>query len=139
MGKFDRLIEMCKNGVALNEENVGKDFIFVDRNTFQLIIPKDNPDECGEFFVYASKGHDCYSYNSVSTHVYHVIDGTGVFIIDGEEYEVKPEDTILINPNRVFTYKGNMILTFEMYPNYKPENDFPLEPVDYGTQRTTKM
>ena len=138
MGKFDKLIEMCKNGVELNQEVVGPDYIFINRGTFQLIIPKDNPYECGEYFVYASKGHDCFSYNSLSTHVYHVINGTGVFIIDGVEYEAKPEDTFLINPNTVFTYKGNMILTFEMYPSFQEGTDHQLESANYESQRTIK-
>lgn len=129
--KFTKLIDMCKNGVALTNDNVGDGMFLVDRETFQLVIPSDNTDIHGYFFVYSIKGHDCYSYNSESTHIYHIIDGTGKFIIDDKEIEVKSGDTITIEPNKVFTYEGNMIITFEMTPNFKEENDHFVKKVDY--------
>jgi len=121
--KFTKLIDMCRNGITLTSDNVGDGNFLVDRETFKLVIPSDNTDEHGDFFVYSVLGHDCYSYNSESTHIYHVIDGTGKFIIDDKEILVKPGDNVVIEPNKVFTYKGNMILTFEMTPNFKEEND----------------
>ncbi len=129
--KFTNLINLCRRGAALTAENVGEGMFLVDRGTFQLVIPSDNTDSHGYFFVYSIKGHDCYSYNSVSTHVYHVVDGTGKFIVDGETIEVKPGDSVTIEPNKVFTYEGNMILTFEMTPNFKEENDHFVKKVDY--------
>ena len=129
--KFINLINMCKNGIALTHENVGDGMFLVDRGTFQLVIPSDNTDSYGIFFVYSIKGHDCYSYNSESTHIYHIIDGMGKFIIDGETIEVKSGDEIIIEPNKVFTYLGNMIITFEMTPNFKQENDHFVKKVDY--------
>ena len=130
--KFTRLINMCKNGVALTSENVGDGLFLIDRGTFQLVIPSDNTDSHGDFFVYSIQGHDCYSYNSKSTHIYHVVDGIGKFIIDDETIEVKTGDTIIIEPNKVFTYIGNMIITFEMTPNFKEENDHFVKKVDYA-------
>ena len=132
MGKFDRLIEMCKQGIPLTQENVGEGMIFVDRGTFQLIIPTDNTEEHGDFFVYSIKGHDCVSYNSESTHIYRIVEGTGKFIIDDEVFEVKTGDTVVINPNKVFTYVGNMIMTFEMIPNFKQENDHFVRENDFS-------
>ena len=140
MSKFDRLIEMCENGVALNEANVGDDMIFINRGSFQLIIPKEgNTDDHGDFFVYSINGHDCYSYNSESTHVYRIIDGNGIFIIDNETIDVKPGDVVTIEPNKVFTYMGNMILTFEMMPNFKDENDHFVEKVEYDQMGQKKL
>lgn len=130
--KFINLINMCKNGIAITKENVGEGMFLVDRGTFQLVIPSDNTDSHGNFFVYSVKGHDCYSYNSESTHIYHIIDGNGKFIIDEETIEVKSGDTIIIEPNKVFTYEGNMIITFEMTPNFKEENDHFVKTVDYN-------
>ena len=129
--KFTKLINMCKNGVALTSDNVGDGMFLVDRETFQLVIPSDNTDSHGDFFVYSIKGHDCYSYNSESTHIYHIIDGTGKFIIGDEEIEVTAGDTITIEPNKTFTYMGKMIITFEMTPNFKEENDHFVKKVDY--------
>jgi len=135
-GKFDRLINMCKNGIRLNSENVGNGMLLIDRESFQLVIPSDNTDNHGDFFVYSVKGHDCYSYNSVSTHVYQIISGSGKFIIDDEIFEVQQGDIITIEPNKVFTYEGNMIITFEMTPNFKEENDYFVKKVDYDSKLT---
>ena len=132
--KFTKLINMCKNGIALTSDNVGDGMFLVDRDTFQLVIPSDNTDEHGDFFVYSIKGHDCYSYNSESTHIYHIIDGTGKFIIGDEEIEVTAGDTITIEPNKTFTYMGKMIITFEMTPNFKEENDHFVKKVDYDAK-----
>lgn len=129
--KFTKLIDMCRNGITLTNDNVCDGNFLVDRETFKLVIPSDNTEEHGDFFVYSVLGHDCYSYNSESTHIYHVIDGTGKFIIDDKEILVKPGDNVVIEPNKVFTYKGNMILTFEMTPNFKEENDHFVKKVDY--------
>lgn len=129
--KFTKLIDMCRNGITLTNDNVGDGNFLVDRETFKLVIPSDNTEEHGDFFVYSVLGHDCYSYNSESTHIYHVIEGTGKFIIDDKEILVKPGDNVVIEPNKVFTYKGNMILTFEMTPNFKEENDHFVKKVDY--------
>ena len=132
--KFANLINMCKNGIAITNENVGEGMFLVDRGTFQLVIPSDNTDSHGNFFVYSVKGHDCYSYNSESTHIYHIIDGSGKFIIDEQTIEVKADDTIIIEPNKVFTYEGNMIITFEMTPNFKEENDHFVKTVNYDVK-----
>ncbi|MBQ1298504.1 cupin domain-containing protein [Candidatus Saccharibacteria bacterium] len=129
--KFIDLIELCKNNITLTDENVGEGRALVDRGTFQLVIPLDNTEDHGIFFVNSIKGHDSYSYNSESTHIYHIIDGTGEFIIDDEVTEVKPGDTVTIEPNKTFTYKGNMIIVFEMIPNFKEENDHFVKKVDY--------
>ena len=136
--KFGNLIAMCKVGLPITEENVGEGMLLIDRGTFQLVIPSDNTEEHGDFFVHSIEGHDCYSYNSESTHVYHVLDGTGKFIVDDQEVEVQPGDTITIEPNKVFTYMGEMILTFEMTPNFKDENDHFVKPVNYGNGSSVK-
>ena len=133
--KFEQLINLCKNGIKLNSENVGDGMFLVDRGTFQLVIPSNNTEEHGDFFVYSELGHDCYSKNIKSKHIYHVIDGSGKFIINGEEKEVTAGDTVVIEPNTEFTYQGNMILTFEMEPNFKEENEIKGEPVLYDQKK----
>ena len=133
--KFARLIEMCKNKIPLTPENVGEGMFLADRGSFQLVIPSDNNDAHGDFFVYSIDGHDCYSKNTVSRHTYHVIDGSGRFIINDEEQEVKPGDTIVVEPDTPFTYHGNMILTFEMEPNWKEENEVKIRDIDYSQKK----
>ena len=133
--KFTNLINMCRNRIPLTSDNVGNGMFLVDRGTFQLIIPNDNTDDHGNFFVNSIQGHDCYSYNSESTHIYHIVDGNGKFIIDDESIDVKEGDTITIEPNKIFTYMGNMLLTFEMIPNFKEENDHFVKKVNYNVNK----
>ena len=133
--KYDRLFDMCKKGFLLTQENVGNEMILIDRETFQLIIPSDNTDEHGDFFINSIKGHDCFSYDSKSTLVYRVLDGEGEFIIEDESSFVKPGDVITIQPNTIFAYKGKMLLILEMTPNFKEENDHFVKKVDYDADR----
>lgn len=128
--KFKYLIEMCKNGIALTNENVGDGMFLVDRGTFQLIIPSDNTDDHGYFFINSIKGHDSYSYNE-GTLIYHILDGEGKFIIEDDTVLVKKGDIITIEPNKVFTYMGNMLLILEMLPNFNEETDHFVRYVDY--------
>ena len=134
MKKFDSLINLCKNGIPLTNENVGDNMLLIDRDTFQLVIPDSNTDEYGEYFVNSIKGHDCYSYNSESKHIYHIIDGEGKFVIDNKSVSVYPGDTITIETNEVFTYMGKMIMTFEMIPNFKEENNHFVSKVEYDEE-----
>lgn len=136
--KFEKLIAMCKVKMPITEENVGEGMFLVDRGSFQLIIPSDNTDEHGDFLVNSIQGHDNYSYNTESTHVYHVLDGTGKFIVDAEEVEVQPGDIVTIGPNKVFSYEGEMVMTLGMTPNFKEENEHIVREVTYDTKGTAK-
>lgn len=129
--KFERLIEMYNNGETFSNENVGENMILVNRDGFDLVIPKDNKDDHGYFLVNSIQGHDCYSYNSESTHIYHILDGEGYFIIDDQRFKVKAGDSITIEPNQVFYYCGKMLMSFEMTPNFKDENDHIVKAVTY--------
>lgn len=138
MDKFERLINMCKVKMPITLENVGEGMFLVDRGSFQLIIPSDNTEEHGDFLINSVQGHDNYSYNTESTHVYHVLDGTGKFIVDDKEVEVQPGDIITIEPNKVFSYEGEMILTLGMTPNFKEENEHILRQVTYEQKGSSK-
>jgi len=129
--KFKNILELCINGIILTEENVGNEMTLVDRECVQLIIPADNTNEHGYFFINSILGHDCYSYNSESKHIYHIIEGTGNFIIEKENISVNPGNTIIIEPNKIFAYEGKMIMTLEMIPNFKEENNHFVKKIEY--------
>lgn len=138
MQKFERLINMCKVRMPITSENVGEGMFLVDRGSFQLIIPNENSEEHGDFLVNSIQGHDNFSYNTESTHVYHVLDGSGKFFIDDEEVEVESGDTITIAPNKVFSYEGEMVMTLGMTPNFKEENEHIIRQVTYKKTGPTK-
>ena len=138
MEKFERLIGMCKVKLPITSENVGEGMFLVDRGSFQLIIPSDNTEEHGDFLINSIQGHDNFSYNTESTHVYHVLDGSGKFIIDDEEIVVQQGDVITITPNKVFCYEGEMVMTLGMTPNFKEENEHIVKQVTYKTKSSKK-
>lgn len=138
MQKFERLINMCKVKMPITQDNVGEGMFLVDRGSFQLIIPSDNTDEHGTFLINSIQGHDNFSYNTESTHVYRVLEGTGKFIVDNEEVDVQPGDIITIEPNKVFSYEGEMIMTLGMTPNFKEENEHIVKQVNYEQKGSQK-
>ena len=73
-------------------------------------------------FVDSIKGHDKYVLNSVSTHIYYILQGEGTFCIDKNIYNVKTGDLIEIPPNIEFVYKGIMKLILVMNPVFNSEN-----------------
>lgn len=68
------------------------------------------------------KGHEKYAINKVSTHIYYVLDGEGIFCINGVKYNVQKEDVIEVPPNTEFVFAGKMKLLLINTPDYKPEN-----------------
>ena len=136
IAKYNDLIEECKKGNITQDKinEMGKNMFFADNETFQLMIPNvGNTPEHGEFFINSIKGHYCYSYSDTSTHTYHILEGNGIFIIDGKEMPVKPGDTITIEPPKEYTYIGRMILVEEMEPNFVAEYEHEVRKVDYDS------
>lgn len=137
---FARLIFLSRKGIEINEQNVGDDMIYIDRGSFTLIIPKNgNTDQHGDFFVLSKDGHDCVSLNKESTHIYHILSGSGTFEVAGEVIEVSADEgknEVVIPPNTPFTYFGNMMMTFTMEPNFKPENDVVIKPNKFDTPQS---
>ena len=56
-----------------------------------------------------------------TTRVYHVLQGSGTFTLNGETHEVKTGDTFIIPPENEYGYQGTMKL-FEF--NVDPANEF---------------
>lgn len=133
---FEDLINIYKEGKKITTENVGENRILINKEGFDLIISKDNTEEHGYFLVNSIYGHDCYSYNSKSTHIYNVLEGEGEFIIDNNSLIVKKGDVVTIKLNQVFYYSGKMLLKMEMLPNFKEENNHLVQLVSYNDNKT---
>ena len=129
--KFEELIKLCESGQAITKENVGEN-ILADKKGFQLIIPTDNKKTHGYFLVVSEQGHDCYTHDDVSTHIYHILKGEGEFIVDGERFPVKEGETpVIIPPKKTFYYSGKMLMILEMLPNFEQENSHVDKFVEY--------
>lgn len=132
---FEDLINIYNEGKSFTIENVGQNRILIKKEGFDLIISKDNTEEHGYFLVNSIYGHDCYSYNSESTHIYNVLEGEGEFIIDNNSFIVKKGDIVTIKPNQVFYYSGKMLLKMEMLPNFNEENNHLVQLVSYNDKK----
>ena len=131
MERLKDLIELYYTDKEYTRENVEENRILVERDGCNLIKDKNNKEEHGYYIVESIQGHDCYSYNSISTHIYHIIDGEGEFIIDNQIYKTKTGDTITIKPNQIFYYKGKMLLLLEMIPDFKDEYNHIVRKISY--------
>jgi len=78
--------------------------------------------ELGLYFIDCFKGHDKYNINKESTHIYHILEGSGQFCINNNKIDVNKDDVIEIPPNSEFVFAGNMKLMLIMSPDFKPEN-----------------
>lgn len=138
METFKDLIELYYKCEEYTQDNVGENRILINKEGFNLIISKNNKETHGVYLVESIEGHDCYSYNTVSTHIYNIIDGEGEFVIDNKIIPVKKGDTITINPNQIFYYSGKMLMIMEMLPDFKEENNHIVETVSYNTPKKRK-
>lgn len=111
-----------------------KDTIMVQKNGFDLWIPKNNNEVEGYFYVNSYLGHDCYAYDSVSRHTYMVINGEGKFNINNIDYPVSKGSIVTINPGDIFYYKGQMQLIEHIEPNFKDENFHVVKKVLYNSK-----
>ncbi len=68
------------------------------------------------------KGHDRYYKNLVSTTIYYVISGSGIFKINNEEYGVIEGDVVEIPANIEFVFAGEMKLLVVMTPPFNSSN-----------------
>lgn len=66
-------------------------------------------------------GHDEEVSSDEITHIYYVLEGSGNFIINNEQYPVKVGQLVEIPPKNRFTFKGKMKLLLIMEPPYLPD------------------
>ena len=69
------------------------------------------------------KGHEKYCKSLVSTFIYYVLDGTGIFKIENNKYNVVQGDVIEIPSNTEFVFAGKMKLLLIMNPDFNKDNE----------------
>ena len=58
-----------------------------------------------------------------NTDIYYVLEGTGVFKIESDKYNVEQGDVIEIPPNTEFVFVGKMKLLLIMNPAFNKDNE----------------
>jgi mannose-6-phosphate isomerase-like protein (cupin superfamily) len=80
------------------------------------------------YYVDCERGHGGIVSSDSITHVYYVIDGSGEFIIDGNNLHVSAGQVVEILPNHTFDYNGQMKMVMIMEPPFSPDKILQHEP-----------
>jgi mannose-6-phosphate isomerase-like protein (cupin superfamily) len=78
-------------------------------------------------FVDVHGGHDTFMISKVLTRFYYIIEGTGVFTIDNQKYDVAPGLLVEVPPGVEYSYSGSMKILLVSHPRWF-----------YGNERTTR-
>ena len=68
-------------------------------------------EECKEAAVVyqeTKNGHMEEFYHEKSAFIYYILEGSGTWIIEDKEYDVKAKDVVIVPPGKKFYFKGNL-------------------------------
>jgi mannose-6-phosphate isomerase-like protein (cupin superfamily) len=68
-------------------------------------------------------GHETYFISKKCWHIYYIIEGEGIFEINGKKIEVKKDMLIEVPPKIEYTYTGKMKLLLIMNPPWFEGNE----------------
>ncbi len=69
------------------------------------------------------KGHMQEWYSGVSTYQWFIVEGSGVYVIDGDKYEVAKGDLVVVPPKHKMYYYGKMKMVLVTTPEYDDANE----------------
>jgi mannose-6-phosphate isomerase-like protein (cupin superfamily) len=69
------------------------------------------------------KGHDTFQISKALTRIYYIIEGTGVFTINNQNYDVMPGLLVEVPPGVEYSYSGSMKILFVSFPRWFEGND----------------
>ena len=70
-------------------------------------------------YINSKTGHGGKVISDSITHYYYILEGSGVFLINGSEYPVKGGQLAEIPPKHSFDYRGKMKMLLIMEPPFK--------------------
>jgi mannose-6-phosphate isomerase-like protein (cupin superfamily) len=74
------------------------------------------------------KGHDTFMISKALTRIYYIIEGTGVFTIHNQNYDVVSGLVVEVPPGVEYSYSGSMSILLVSHPRWFE-----------GNERTTRM
>ncbi len=72
------------------------------------------------YLIEMEYGHKFYQKEKVSTHIYYILEGSGLACIDGNRYNIEKGDIIEIPVDTEFAFKGKMKMIEIMDPPFEP-------------------
>jgi hypothetical protein len=86
---------------------------------FQPLIEQD----LAVHLLSVHRGHDTFMISKALTRIYYIIEGTGVFTIDNQEYEVAPGLLVEVPPCIEYSYSGSMKILLVSHPRWFEGNE----------------
>ena len=74
-------------------------------------------------FLDVHKGHDTFMVSKALTRIYYIIEGTGVFTIDNQRYDVAPGLLVEVPPGVEYSYSGSMKILLVSHPRWFEGNE----------------
>ena len=68
-------------------------------------------------------GHAQEFYHETSAFVFYIVEGEGVWIIEGEEHPVEASDVVVVPPGKKFYYRGNLKQICVTAPAWNEEHE----------------
>jgi len=68
-------------------------------------------------------GHDTFIISKALTRIYYIIEGTGVFTIDNQQYDVVPGLLVEVPPGVEYSYSGSMKIFLVSHPRWFEGNE----------------
>jgi mannose-6-phosphate isomerase-like protein (cupin superfamily) len=69
------------------------------------------------------EGHDTFIISKALTRIYYIIEGTGVFTIDNQKYDVAPGLLVEVPPGVEYSYSGSMKILLVSHPRWFEGNE----------------
>jgi mannose-6-phosphate isomerase-like protein (cupin superfamily) len=69
------------------------------------------------------KGHDTFIISKALTRIYYIVEGTGVFTIDHQKYDVVPGLLVEVPPGIEYSYSGSMKVVLVSHPCWFEGNE----------------
>lgn len=79
--------------------------------------------------VSVKEGH-FEEFKNTSWFIYHLLEGSGLFVLNGEQVKAKKGDVVSIPPNTRIHYFGKMELVLIVSPPWKEENETHIRDID---------
>jgi mannose-6-phosphate isomerase-like protein (cupin superfamily) len=74
-------------------------------------------------FVDVHGGHDTFMISKALTRIYYIIEGTRVFTIDNQKYDVAPGLLVEVPPGVEYSYSGSMKILLVSHPRWFQGNE----------------
>lgn len=84
----------------------------------------DDPEKIASFHFVDIKGGSEEHYHKILTEIYYIVEGEGTIILDGDEFPVKPQSTILIKPGCRHQLVGDFKMINVPIPAFDPDDEW---------------